>query len=165
MLCGRCHKQFPVDRGTRQMFPPESMSFCSEQCLLTHIRALPPLSPDDIMSFGMQSAHCAALPRECYSPLLDASFRSWFECLLAERIVFNWKTRVFYEPHALPVNGGDLYIPDFWLPEYGVWLEPKGEWRIGAKKKFVAAQKILSPERLLLVPPLYRRWFSNRQGR
>ena len=31
-----------------------------------------------------------------------------------------------YEPEAITLPSGTVYIPDFWLPEIGVWLEVKG---------------------------------------
>lgn len=165
MICSRCRKRFSVDQATARMIPGESLLFCSEPCLFDHITGMRPLSLEELQGFGIFNADCTGHVKECHSPLLGVSFRSWFECLLAEHAVANWKTQIFYEPHTLPVNARHTYLPDFWLSAYGVWLEVKGEWRIGGKKKFVAAQRIIGADRLLLVPPSYRRWFSQRRRR
>lgn len=163
MLCSWCAKQFAVERATSKMVPRESMIFCSDKCLYTHVSSQVPLPAEDLVGLGIGPAIMDSLPRECYSPLLGVSFRSWFECLFAEHAVKVWKEQVFYEPHMLRLDGTHYYIPDFWLPRFGVWLEVKGEWRLGAKKKFVDAQRVLGADRLLLVPPLYRRWFSGKR--
>jgi len=39
-----------------------------------------------------------------------------------------------YEPEILTMSDGNAYIPDFWLPEIGTWIEVKGygvgrEWK------------------------------------
>lgn len=146
------------------MVPRESMIFCSNSCLQAHVSAQTALFAEDLDTLSIRPAIMDALPRECYSPLLGVSFRSWFECMFAEHVVEVWKTQVFYEPHMLRLDDRHYYVPDFWLPTFGVWLEVKGEWRLGAKKKFVDAQRLLGAERLLLVPPFYRRWFSRKRG-
>ena len=138
----------------------DSLVFCSERCLHKHIVGLPPLSKEALGMFGISNSFCNNMPKECYSVSLGVGFRSWFECRLAEFIVAKWKTQVFYEAHMLPIDSTHFYVPDFWLPMHGVWLEVKGEWRFGGRKKFVTAQRILGADRLLLIPPAYKKWFS-----
>jgi predicted nuclease of restriction endonuclease-like RecB superfamily len=59
-----------------------------------------------------------------------------------------------YEPVTLKIYDGQrpwYYVPDFFLPEFGIYIEVKGYWRgDGRKKKFELFQQQLGP-RLCLV--------------
>ncbi|MFJ4624275.1 hypothetical protein [Streptomyces sp. NPDC088812] len=44
----------------------------------------------------------------------------WAQTLDASRI--KWA----YEPETITLPSGTVYIPDFWLPELGTWIEVKG---------------------------------------
>jgi predicted nuclease of restriction endonuclease-like RecB superfamily len=95
-----------------------------------------------------------------FSPLLGCSFRSDYERLFAETLCLSWHWRtVVYEPYTIPVTSRRTYTPDFYLPRPGVWFEVKGEWRNGAKKKFLTASQIIGENHLILIPPTYRKWF------
>jgi len=48
---------------------------------------------------------------------LEARYAVWFDSLGQP-----WE----YEKEGYELKGG-FYLPDFWLPELGVWLEVKGE--------------------------------------
>lgn len=37
-----------------------------------------------------------------------------------------WRIPWEYEPETITLPSGAVYIPDFWLPEHGTWLEVKG---------------------------------------
>ncbi len=164
MLCATCLKD--ICRGNRRdLFPPNALQFCSKACLLEHITSMPKVDaqfrqriapriiPED-EDFGN---------RNCYSIRLGMAFRSWFECHVAEEFVLKKKFAVYYEAHSIQVDDTHVYVPDFWIPRHGVWLEVKGEWRNGAKKKFEQATKLLGAERLLLIPPVYKGWFRQKE--
>ncbi len=54
----------------------------------------------------------------------DQRFRSRLEakwCIFWDALAVRWE----YEPEALELDGF-AYIPDFWLPDYKVWVEIKG---------------------------------------
>lgn len=44
----------------------------------------------------------------------------WAQTLTAHRII--WE----YEPQMITLPSGGRYLPDFWLPELGTWIEVKG---------------------------------------
>jgi hypothetical protein len=53
-------------------------------------------------------------------------FRSRLEARWAvflDRLPMRWE----YEKEGYHLHDGSLYLPDFWLPEPGVWLEIKGD--------------------------------------
>lgn len=56
----------------------------------------------------------------------DTTFRSrlearWATFLDSHRIA--WQ----YEPETITLPSGIVYVPDFWLPELGTWIEVKGD--------------------------------------
>lgn len=161
MHCATCGKE--LRRGSRLNLPTESLLFCTETCMRHYVLAQTALPRYAIEDFGIRTAPMNWGDRNCFSPYLGVSFRSWFECRVAEHIVCHWQTQIFYEAHSLPIDDRHCYIPDFWLPECGVWLEVKGEWRLGAKSKFERARDILGPNRLLLVPESCSSWFKRRK--
>jgi hypothetical protein len=165
MICGKCGKDFVLDRYSCRMNPPGSFLFCSDECFKDYVMSMHPLSHDDLVRLTVKDAPGDYLEKECYSPLLGTTFRSWFECSTAEHIVLRWGVGACYESHIIPIDETHVYLPDFWIPLSGVWLEVKGEWRLGAKNKFMKAQKIVGEDRLLLVPPFYNRWFRKRNRR
>ena len=139
--------------------------FCSADCFRAYVESMSrSLIPDSITQHVR-----LVLPEErggdppCYSPILNTSFRSGFECLFIERAHLDWGWRYFYEPHIVKVDDRHLYLPDFYFPEYGVWVEIKGEWRLGSKRKFRLAQEILGKDRLILAPAPYRNWFVKKR--
>ncbi len=55
----------------------------------------------------------------------ETTFRSKLEADWAatlDSLAIRWE----YEPQTLTLPSGTVYIPDFWLPEIGTWLEVKG---------------------------------------
>jgi predicted nuclease of restriction endonuclease-like RecB superfamily len=159
IACGTCLKKFSL--AGEGIFPVDSLVFCSEKCLHEHIISMKPLAQNKLKSAGVRKYDSDLLPRgECYSPILRMEFRSLFECSVAEHIEYSWCLPACYEQYGILLDCGNLYIPDFFLPEQGVWLEVKGEWRFGARSKFIEALRKLGYDRLLLIPPSYRGWFK-----
>ncbi|WP_406417969.1 hypothetical protein [Streptomyces sp. NBC_01614] len=69
----------------------------------------------------------------------NTTFRSrleadWAATLDANRIT--WA----YEPEAITLPSGAVYIPDFWLPELGTWIEVKGPGIPRVEKSIELAQ-------------------------
>ncbi|MGW4888130.1 hypothetical protein [Streptomyces murinus] len=55
----------------------------------------------------------------------DTTFRSRLEADWAATLDGN-SIRWVYEPETITLDSGTLYLPDFWLPELGTWIEVKG---------------------------------------
>lgn len=53
------------------------------------------------------------------------TFRSRLEADWARTLDANW-IKWAYEPVTTTLPSGTVYIPDFWLPELGTWIEVKG---------------------------------------
>jgi hypothetical protein len=63
-----------------------------------------------------------------------------------------------YEKYTLPL-GTKTYTPDFYLTEYNLFVEVKGAWASGSKKKFYMAQKHID---LILLPSYLQRDFAKK---
>jgi hypothetical protein len=136
-------------------------SFCGVECLEAYIRECKPI--DLALYPQIRRIQPGDVPNgfEVWSHRLGQGFRSGFECLVAERLVLDWKMATLYEMYCIEVAEGRTYSIDFYLPDYGVFLEVKGAWGTGsAKWKFEKAQEILGEDRVLLIPSPYRRWFE-----
>lgn len=70
------------------------------------------------------------------------TFRSSLEadwaCTL-DQLGIEW----MYEPQKFTLMSGIRYIPDFWLPEIGTWIEVKGEGVPGIEKARQLAAEVL----------------------
>jgi predicted nuclease of restriction endonuclease-like RecB superfamily len=138
---------------------PDMFRFCREQCLHDYITGMQPLSESEIREFEV-AVNPEISHGHIYSQKLARYFRSKFELLFAEKVVFSWNQQVYYEHHSIQANYRKHYVPDFWFPEHGVWVELKGVWHSGAKKKFLDVQRNIGRDRLLLLPALCYNWFT-----
>ena len=119
-----------------------------------YVAALPPLTgalPCQMLAFDKPPAH----EYNVYCPRLRQGFRSEYERALAWLMVMEWHWDVAYEPLVL-VMGSTYYIPDFFIRDK-CFIEVKGDWRLGAKRKFTKASECIGYDRMLLVDKsLYR---------
>lgn len=79
------------------------------------------------------------------------NFRSEFEVLVAE---FFKKEGIhfWYEKVTLDLFGGTKHwTPDFYIPHARTFVEVKGVWALGGKKKFVEAVRT-TEEPIILIP-------------
>ena len=159
MRCASCENEFAVPRGVNAAYPGDSLPFCSLRCLRWHIDGCCPMMPQEMTRLGFERARPIYRDKLFYVREMQAAFRSEFEGKVAYSIAVLWRMRVFYEEYAIRLDAGHVYVPDFFLPDYGVALECKGEWRGDGQRKFVAALKVLGPERLLILPAWTTRWF------
>lgn len=67
--------------------------------------------------------------------------RSSWEVLLAIWLDFS-NIKWLYEPKTFHLESMN-YTPDFYLPEFDIWIEVKGWWRANDKTKVKKAQKIV----------------------
>lgn len=147
---------------THRTFPIDALAFCSKTCLLQHIEGQKSLSTLQLQGMGLQPSTADNWGfRSHYSVRLGVHFRSWFECDVAETLVFDHDyTDLQYEPHQLFIDEKHRYVPDFFFKNHGVWLEVKGEWRGGGKHKFCQALHLLGRNRLVIIPDSYKSWFK-----
>lgn len=93
-----------------------------------------------------------------YASELDMTFRSFYEmcfALEATRRQLVWE----YEAWAFRLEGMKVYIPDFFFPDYGCFIEIKGAWAPGAKKKIKQFCEMYPSTPILVVPWVLRHEF------
>jgi hypothetical protein len=153
-VCTRCGAEYEIQKR-HDSWLHYGHHFCGILCLREHIQHQPLSVTTD--PFG----HLDGMPSEgeCYSVRLQRHFRSQYELLVAE-VMDRWDMVCCYERFFLYLGDHDVYIPDLVFPGRGVAVEIKGEWRIGAKRKFQEAQRILGGDRLILLGPQYLRLFK-----
>jgi len=100
-------------------------------------------------------------PPTIFSPILNQYFRSIYEVVVAEWL---WKNHIIFRYECIRFTLQDLkeYTPDFYLPDHGIFLEVKGLWQGGGRRKFQKALTVIGSDRLLLMPPTYRKWFQDK---
>ncbi|WP_146610425.1 MULTISPECIES: hypothetical protein [unclassified Streptomyces] len=62
-----------------------------------------------------------AVPTECSGTTFRSRLEADWACTLDTHSIL-WQ----YEPERITLLSGAHYLPDFWLPEIGTWLEVKG---------------------------------------
>lgn len=95
---------------------------CSKKCVLDWIqRPRPRFSTEDVYKIRRDIAVVGE-----YRSKYEKYFHLWLE--------EEHKVVAYYEPYTFKVGNG-FYTPDFFLPKYGCFLETKGNWGIGQRKK------------------------------
>jgi hypothetical protein len=82
----------------------------------------------------------AAKPRLYAGERFRSSLEADWACTL-DFYDIEWK----YEPEGIQLPSGKGYVPDFWLPQIGTWLEVKGETIPGAEKTAELASALALP--------------------
>jgi hypothetical protein len=164
MTCFVCGRELAYT--PRLSAGPDTLLFCSEQCLRAHVKDMREIPEWRAAADDLRAAGDPGFPFQVYSGRLRKYFRSHFEKEFAEFVVQHWREPVFYEHQAISIDAERQLIPDFWFPRRSVWIELKGSWYGNArsKMKFLEAQDIVGPQRLILLPYECRRWFSRKDG-
>ena len=142
--CETCEKDF-------EHAPRRQRRFCSRTCAATHMSAqysdgryLGSRNPN----FGNGAALKASWKSGDFSgrPLSDSSrgkggrfngrwMRSSWEIAFAKFLNLH-KISWSYEPRRFILKSGKQYTPDFYLPDFDLWIEIKGFWWPKAREKF-----------------------------
>lgn len=124
---------------------------CSKECVL---KWLGEELPEDQRQTAVKRAVCLWENRGD-QPVFRSDYERRFADFLSRHAVL-WD----YERYGFFVGGKKTYMPDFFLPQYGVFLETKGKWGPGQKKK-MAMFRNQYPEAPLLVI----HWLINKEFR
>lgn len=88
---------------------------------------------------------------------LEARWARFFDHL---QIRWQYEPQGIVAPDRLNLDGGGeaAYLPDFWLPDLGMWAEAKGLWSPDEARRFLSAAAHLSEHGadVLLLPPIPR---------
>jgi len=120
---------------------------CSADCVEEWILRSPQL---EWACFDALQAWVEKEGGRCVRPPGVTEFRSEWErrfSLWLMKMQYSWT----YERFAFPVNSG-FYIPDFAVGGYKCFLETKGLWQTGARKKFKRFQEAYPQVPILIIP-------------
>lgn len=126
IICSVCGGASTIQPKNWKLLDPTSKYFCSRDCLL---QAITECSPNGNYLIELPEKRVGSH----YSKELGVFFMSRYEEKVAMFLINN-EIAYNYEKYWFPVLKS-IYIPDFYLPEYGCFLEVKGAYGVGSKNK------------------------------
>jgi hypothetical protein len=94
-----------------------------------------------------------------WSQKFQVSFRSRYELSVAE-FLNTCGIEFMYEPYCFTLGESSILIPDFYLPKYDCFVEVKGFWGIGKKKKLARFIEAYPNVKYVLIPWTMRQEFK-----
>lgn len=146
--CSVCGDSIYVKQKDTKLLDPTSRNFCSTDCLLLMIHSC---HPNGTQLLELEKHRQGSY----YSEELKTFFMSKYEESVALFLRDN-SLKYAYEDYYFPV-ATTVYIPDFYLPEQGCFLEVKGAYGVGSKNK-MARFRTTYPEEILLTIPWNMRY-------
>ena len=156
VLCGVCDNRFHIPFSNRKyMDRTGGLNICSIDCVATWVERQHGRRVTNYPDIIEHKAPLIQSAKDLQKNRL--AFRSTFELLFAEFAVL--KALAFqYEPYTIPVGKNKAqttYKPDFYFPEHRCFVEVKGLYYPGARKKVKNFRSIYNIP--LLVFPWYAR--------
>jgi len=135
--CNICERRQRIPTKKWKLILSDEPYVCSRGCVRKWIgERRGEIWVDELHKFGIKNS--------------SGGFRSDFERRFAQFLTdfsFWWE----YERWAFPIKGS-FYIPDFHLLDTQAFIETKGLWRMGQKKKFRAFRKQYPDIPILVIP-------------
>ena len=125
--------------------------FCSAECLVEYIKTA-------TKAKTLITKHPSKVNYDFqhYDFTTKRLYRSFFEVWLA-RCFYKNNITFEYEPHSFFV-GGRYYTPDFYIPEKEIYIECKGLWNNGGRKK---VKDLNEKTHLLLLPSYFQKYLRS----
>ena len=146
LICDVCGSAIKINQKNRSTIDPTSKNFCSKDCLLGLIRMCHPIPQSELILNYPDTGNI-------WSVELRRFFRSSYEVEVA-KFLDESDIEYEYEQYLFPIKN-TVYIPDFFLPEYGCFLEVKGRFGIGSKEKLKVFREVYDYS--LITIPWHRR--------
>lgn len=134
--CGVCGSLITIPQHDWKYQHEDTDFLCSKECIVKKIQSFDTglyVNPD--VKYDTASVLDVYLTATIYSKKFNAYFRSRYELAFAEFL--NSSSFLFsYEPYSFNLGGYKCYTPDFYIkPPYDCFIETKGIFGIGGKKK------------------------------
>ena len=131
--CTMCNQKKEIHQSDLKTLDRDGDFVCSAECLIDWVR-----QPRDFelkrdvpkSSYQINAMNGGG----CTSERLHCSFRSGYEASVAEYL-YDHNIMFLYE-YVTFTWGSKQYTPDFFLYEYGCFVEPKGKWQPSARSKY-----------------------------
>ena len=148
-----CGKGIELSKRERTLCLNESVIFCSPECLLSYLKTLQKEGGFNFEKWNVKikKAHLTA-PTEYWDFYTGRFFRSKYEAVVSKFLLQNGFKYV-YEPYVLSTDKVKMYIPDFFVLGLNLFIEVKGLWKGGSKKK--VKEIIKNTNGALIVLPSY----------
>ena len=159
--CASCGKKIVIHPRDRKYLHASTDFLCGKQCFLDKIKSFK--SNKQIIP-ELKYAHAYAIDNiqiTCgYSYVLKQSFRSEYEAAVAE-FLHSSSFDFQYEPYCFQF-GVFTYTPDFYIkPPYDCFIEVKGVFGLGKKKKLTKFIEAFPDINFIFVPWTMREEFFN----
>jgi len=167
LICSVCGNEFIIKLYEFTYINFDEPFICSSNCILTWIvecgmtkdsvPCVSSLSRKDIYFFNDYTDNIYGI-RQLDNDGIDC-FRSRYErsialFLDANHIIFEYEKWGF-------IMDSCTYTPDFYLPYYDCFIEVKGSWGAGVKRKMSKFRARYKSVRLLIIPWVLRKNFIN----
>jgi hypothetical protein len=153
LRCCTCHSVFELAPKEAVYLEDDGLFICGATCLVQWLikdeGRLNPLN----LNGDNRTVRAARLdrPEEVYSNILGRFFRSHFEMHFAE-VMASWGMVFTYETLAFVWDSTKFYAPDFYFPQHRAFVELKGRWRSGQRKKFKLFREAFPEVAITVVP-------------
>jgi len=162
-MCSQCGRFFPMPNKDWKLLDKVGPFVCSQNCMIGWIVTEgneSRLHPKHVRGHVVPEM---ADPDEAYSEMVEMSFRSYYEAGVAEAL-FVALVPFEYERHAFKVgskmDSNAIYVPDFFIIGYNVFVEVKGKWGISGRTKVNKFRLRYPQYPLLVIPWVIREDFS-----
>lgn len=151
LICNICRTPYKVELKDYKLLSTLTDNLCSAKCLVEQIKRCDPTNTPEFINYNNLLDYDVGT---WWSTRLKMAFRSQFEDLTAQLLDLN-KLAFKYEKYTFKV-GYSLYTPDFFIPEYSCFLEVKGLWTMGKKKKMQKFMERYRNINFIIVPWILR---------
>lgn len=161
-ICSVCGKTIILPPKEWKDTPGHADIFCSPFCIDGQLLLNNEAFYDEIPKRKQTKHPVVSDEYTVYSNTLKMNFRSEFEVLVAtffkrEGIEF------WYEKVTLDLfEGTKHWTPDFYMPKARTFIEVKGVWALGGRKKYVEAVRMIE-EPIILIPYWMKELFRLRK--
>lgn len=138
IVCRVCEKRYQIPTMKWKLIIPDEPYVCSAKCVLEWITRMQKIDPHLVVPNGMIWNEPGYV------------FKSDYEFRFYDFLKLN-KIKAYYEACTFPV-GNSFYTPDFYVSKGSCFLETKGLWQIGQKKKFIRFRKQYLGITVLVIP-------------
>lgn len=139
-VCMVCNRLQRIASRDLQYLDKNGDFVCSESCVASWIRLHEFRENQDPL------AEWKAVPTR-----YEGQFRSRYELLVSEWMDAHG-IRYQYEKYGFLIGDRGQYTPDFYLIDFGVFIEVKGKWGVGSQSKLLRFREQYPSVRLLVVP-------------
>lgn len=157
--CSSCGKRVIIHPKDKKYLHPSTDFICSKECLSKKIKSFKKdvqVIPNS--KYVISNSLATGWLTKGYSKQLGMSFRSEYEAAVAEYLnmcSFDFR----YEPYCFTF-GVYTYTPDFYInPPYDCFIEVKGVFGVGGKKKLTKFIEAYPDINFIFVPWILREEF------